>query len=284
HAGNIWWSHSSPTIDWFGQYLDFADEFRADNGFVPQVGYRETYGETGYTFRPKTGFFRRIRAFFIADYQAQQDNALIFRQISPGFGADGKFSSFWRFRVAFDKVRAGARTFDRTQLLYQVEGSPSRVFNRFGINGNIGEQVDFANSRPGDGASINLFATVRPTDHLELRFDGSRRWLDVDTDDARGRLFTASVARLRTQYTFTARAFLRLIGQYVETTRNPSLYTFTVSEKSGDFSSSALFAYKLNWQTVLFLGYGDQRALSEVDELEPAGRQFFLKLSYAFQL
>ena len=29
-----------------------ADDFRADNGFVPQVGYRETYGEAGRTFRP----------------------------------------------------------------------------------------------------------------------------------------------------------------------------------------------------------------------------------------
>ena len=284
HAGNIWWSHSTPTIDWFGQYLDFADEFRADNGFVPQVGFRETYAEAGYTFRPKTGFFRRIRTFFVADYQAQQDHALIFRQISPGVGMDGKFASFWRLRVGFDKVRAGAETFDRTQLIYQIEGSPSRVFNRFGINGNIGEQVDFANSRPGDGASINLFAVVRPTDHLELRFDGSYRWLDVDAEDASGRLFNASVARLRTQYTFNARMFLRVIGQYVETKRDPSLYTFDVSEKDGDFSGSALFAYKLNWQTVLFLGYGDNRALSEVDELEQAGRQFFLKISYAFQL
>ncbi|MDQ5857416.1 MAG: hypothetical protein M3542_03960, partial [Acidobacteriota bacterium] len=60
--------------------------------------------------------------------------------------------------------------------------------------------------------------------------------------------------------------------------------TFAVSEKSGDFSGSALFAYKLNWQTVLFLGYGDNRALSELDEFEKAGRQLFLKLSYAFQL
>ena len=75
-----------------------------------------------------------------------------------------------------------------------------------------------------------------------------------------------------------------MIGQYVETERDPSLYTFGVSEKDGDFSGSALFAYKLNWQTVLFLGYGDNRALSEVDELEQAGRQFFLKISYAFQL
>jgi hypothetical protein len=107
--------------------------------------------------------------------------------------------------------------------------------------------------------------------------------LNVEAPDANGRLFTASIARLRTQYTFTARAFLRVIGQYVETKRNPELYTFEVSRKSGDFSGSVLLAYKLNWQSVLFLGYGDTRTLSDEDALERAGRQLFLKLSYAFQ-
>ncbi|HEU5249505.1 MAG TPA: DUF5916 domain-containing protein, partial [Thermoanaerobaculia bacterium] len=261
HAGVIWWSHSTRTWDWFTGYWDFGDEFRADNGFIPQVGYRETYGEVGHTWRPTKGFLRRLRAFAIADYQSQQDGALIFRQIRPGAGMDGLFASFLRFEAAFEKVRAGDNTFDRNRFLYQVEGSPSGVFNRVGINGFLGDQVDFANSRPGKGGSVTAFATVRPTDHLEFRFDGSRQWLDVETPAADGRLFTATVARLRTQYTFNARAFLRVIGQWVETERDPSLYTFEVSRRDGDFSGSVLLAYKLNWQSVLFLGYGDNRAL-----------------------
>ena len=284
HAGQIWWSHSTKTWDWFTQYNDYGDEFRADNGFLPQVGYRESYNEAGYTFRP-TGAVRRLRTYLIGDYQAQQDGALIFRQISPGIGMDAFLNSFVRLRVGFDKVRAGDRTFDRTQLIYQIELSPSSMFNRVGINGNVGEQVDFDNSRSGDGATIVAFAVVRPTDHLELRFDGSRRWLNVDLEDGRNsRLFTASVARLRTQYTFTARAFLRVIGQWVETTRDPSLYISEVDRREGDFSASALIAYKINWQSVLFLGYGDTRALTEDDRFAKTGRQIFLKLSYAFQL
>jgi hypothetical protein len=284
HAGQIWWQHSTRTFDFFTQYNDYGDEFRADNGFVPQVGFRENYGEAGWTFHP-TGAVRRLRTYLIADYQAQQDGALIFRQISPGFGMDALLNSFVRLRVGFDKVRAGAKTFDRTQLIYQLEASPSGVFNRVGINGSIGEQVDFANSRPATGWSLTGFAVVRPTEHLELRFDGSRRYIDVDAENGlSGRLFTASVARLRTQYTFTARAFVRAIGQYVSTKRDPSLYTFDVDRKEGDFSGSILLAYKLNWQSVLFLGYGDTRALSEEDKLEKASRELFLKLSYAFQL
>jgi hypothetical protein len=284
HAGQIWYSHSTKTWDWYTQYNDYGDGFRADDGFVPQVGYRENYVEAGYTFRP-TGAIRRLRTYLIADYQAQRDGGLIFRQISPGIGMDALGSSFIRIRMGFDKVRAGAHTFDRTQLIYHADGSVSRIFNQVGIDGFIGKQVDFDNARPATGGSITAFATVRPTDHLELRFDGGRRYLDVDAEEGRnGRLFTASVARLRTQYTFNARAFLRVIGQYVETKRDPSLYTFAVARRDGDFSGAVLVAYKLNWQSVLFVGYGDDRTVSEEDRLEKARRQFFLKLSYAFQL
>ena len=79
--------------------------------------------------------------------------------------------------------------------------------------------------------------------------------------------------------------FFRVIGQWVETTRDPALWTFPVLEKEGEFSGSALFSYQLNWQTVLYLGYGDNRALFEGTNLryQPNDRQFLLKVSYAFQ-
>ena len=74
-----------------------------------------------------------------------------------------------------------------------------------------------------------------------------------------------------------------MIGQYVSTTRTPTLYVTSVAPRSGIFSGSALLAYKLNWQSVLFVGYGDDRELSNRHELQPSNRQFFIKVSYAFQ-
>ena len=97
------------------------------------------------------------------------------------------------------------------------------------------------------------------------------------------RLFTAQVQRLKATYNFNARVFLRVIGQYVSTRRDPSLYVFEVPRRSGDFSGSALFSYRLNWQTALFVGYGDERALDERERLARTERQLFVKLSYAFQ-
>ena len=53
--------------------------------------------------------------------------------------------------------------------------------------------------------------------------------------------------------------------------------------RTRDLSAEALFAYKLNWQSVLFVGYGDVRQEDTFEELQRAGRRAFLKLSYAFQ-
>ena len=84
-------------------------------------------------------------------------------------------------------------------------------------------------------------------------------------------------------YTFTARLFVRVIGQYVATTNDPSLFNTKVDVRSGTFGGSALFAYKLNWQSVMFVGYGDDRQLADDRRLQQLDRQFFVKLSYAFQ-
>jgi hypothetical protein len=62
-----------------------------------------------------------------------------------------------------------------------------------------------------------------------------------------------------------------------------SRYTRTVAPLSSDFSASAVMAYKLNWQSVVFVGYGDDRSIDAEERLRPASRQFFVKLSYAVQ-
>ena len=125
---------------------------------------------------------------------------------------------------------------------------------------------------------------MNPTDHLEL--EGVRNQRVLHLDDAFGverRLFVARVSRLRATYNFTSSFFTRFIAQQVTTTRDPSAYLSRVDPKSSDFSGSVLVAYKINWQSVLFVGYGDERSLDDEARLRPSSRQFFVKFSYAFQ-
>jgi hypothetical protein len=284
HAANLAYSHGTTHFDAYGGYKDFGDGFRADTGFVPQVGYRDENGGGGWTFRP-TGFLTRVRAFLDLDHQTDSHGALISRLVQPGFGMDSRWNGFMQLRLIDEDIRAGDRPIRRRRVGYVAQFSPSRRVSFLSINATSGEEIDFDNARPGTGSTINLAATLDPTNHLDLQFVQNQRWVNVD--DAAGvsrRLFVARVSRVRGTYTFTARLFARGIAQYVSTTRDPSLYIDpTTTAKDGTLTGQLLLAYKLNWQSVMFAGYGDDRDLNDQSQLVKSGRQVFVKISYAFQ-
>ena len=283
HAAYVWWLHTTPHVDLYSEYKDLGQGFRVDDGFIPQVGIREAAGEYGYTFRPQ-GLLRRLRPFLNLDHVTDRDG-VVQRWVSFGAGLNARWNSDARLRFAFEDVRAGGRLLPRRLLYYNMGASPSAFFNSIRLEGSVGEDVDFDNGRTGAGLNARLGVVLRPTDHLELRADEARRLLNVDLPGGQqSRLFTAKVDRLRATYTLTARAYVRAIAQYVSTTRDTALYVDEVEPRAASLSLSGLFAYKLNWQTVLFVGYGDVRELTEDEErLAPSDRQLFLKLSYAFQ-
>ncbi|HVZ22348.1 MAG TPA: DUF5916 domain-containing protein [Vicinamibacterales bacterium] len=282
-AAQVQWNHNTTHYDAQVTYKDFGSGFRVDNGFVPQVGYRETYAETGWTFRPK-GFVSRLRTFVNADRQTERENgAPIEYYVGPVVGMDTRWSGFLQFRYSVDRTRAGSALLPRNQFGWYQRLSPSR-FIQFGTDGYVGQDVDFENARRGRGAVFDVNATINATDHLALDLLANTQWLHVD--DATGLsqpLFTAHVARVKGTYTFTARTFVRVIGQYVSTVRDPQLYLAATDPRDGHFAGTALFAYKINWQSVMFVGYGDDRDLTVERHLVPTGHQVFVKLSYAVQ-
>jgi hypothetical protein len=282
-AFQAYWSHNTRHLDWYAKYNDVGNGFRADAGFVPQVGYREGYGYTGWTVHP-TGFVSLARPFILVDYQVEPSGAVITRDIEPSIEINTRWSGYMKFRYIDNPTRAGDRLIGRKQFGYSVQLSPSRFLSSVGLNGTLGQDIDFDNARPGRGSTINANATLQPTDHLAFDLLENTRGLDeTGPQSDRGRLFTQRISRVKGTYTFTARLFVRVIGQYVATTRDRALYTASVDSRSGSFGGSALFAYKLNWQSVMFVGYGDDRELLDQRRLAQVDRQIFIKLSYALQ-
>jgi hypothetical protein len=107
----------------------------------------------------------------------------------------------------------------------------------------------------------------------------SHEWLDI----AGNRLYSANVERLKATYSFSSKSLVRIIGEYVSADRNRALYTFPITAHDGAFLGSILYSYKLNWQTVLFVGYGDDRELTANNDLAKLDRSLFFKVSYAIQ-
>lgn len=281
HAAYLWGSWSDAKKDFFLNYSNYGEDFRADNGFVPQVGWRGSYGEAGYTLRPK-GFFSRFRMFGFGEYQQDQEGELLYRTASAGFGADGKFRSFTRIRLASESVANRGEIFDRNRVYYTIQFAVNRVLTYVSIDGWTGDEVDFVHNRLGKGSNVGVNLQMRAGNHLQLSFTNSLRWLNVEGD----RLFTSQVERLRATYTFNPRMFVRAIVQNTRTHRDLALYGEPEDgdRYRGNVAAQMLFAYKLNWQTVFYVGLGDLQGVTPQEgDLEPANRQYFAKVSYAFQ-
>src|ERR1700688_2258312 len=271
-AFDLNWNRSTRTWDDYLEAKDFGDGFRADDGFVPQVGFRELRGSTGYSFYPEHALANHIRPFLFGDYVTDQGGAPLLRRVQPGVGMNGIWSGYAELDFNDDRVRAGSRLFDRRQLLYNLNMTPTPLFS-LSLSGFLGQEIDFDNVRPGHGGSLVSQLTLRPTDHLAIDLYGTLNWLDVTAGGQSGRLFTADVARVRVVYCFDARTFLRLVGQDVRVDRRPSFYLTAVTPRDDARSLSALFGYRLNWQTVLYLGYDDEKAIVDASgRLLPARR------------
>ncbi|MEA2341972.1 MAG: hypothetical protein QOF63_141, partial [Thermoanaerobaculia bacterium] len=298
YGSDLWWSHSNPKLDLYSEFKDYGDDFRADQGFVPQVGYRSNYGEAGWTTRPK-GFFSRIRYFGMAEYDSEQNGDMLYRLRSAGIGADGKFRSFTRLRIANESFRNSDEVLSRNQLVYTVQFAVSRLVPQVSFDGWVGQDIDFFNNRVGHGARVNFSTSLRPTTRLSMSTTTVLQWLsEHGAAGSEGRLFTAQVERVRFQYMFSPRMFVRAVVQNQRTSSNPLIYGVDLPLRDGNLSSQLLFAYKVNWQSVLYVGYGDIRDVNEevvsVDPVNPqnrvyrrnfllSNRQLFFKLSYAFQ-
>lgn len=101
-----------------------------------------------------------------------------------------------------------------------------------------------------------------------------------------GRLFTANLTQVSSVFQFNVRTFFRAIFQYTRIDRTPGLYVTQdpadVDPRSEHLFTQLLFSYKLNPQTVIFVGYSDNALADRTYDLTRADRTFFLKLGYAW--
>ena len=116
--------------------------------------------------------------------------------------------------------------------------------------------------------------------HLLLRYDGVL--VQLDRKDG-AKIFDAAVHDVRLTWQFSVRSFLRLTTQFQDIERNPDSYIDEVDRRSRDVGRQLLYSYKINPQTVFFLGYSD--ALIDDDNLSgltTTDRTWFMKIGYAW--
>ncbi|HUP47193.1 MAG TPA: hypothetical protein VNA04_00235 [Thermoanaerobaculia bacterium] len=131
---------------------------------------------------------------------------------------------------------------------------------------------------------VTGFQRLQAGRNLELgrHFNAQAQRIQQRLDVAGGRLSETVINELRLVYNFNVRSFVRAIVQHHETERDPALFRSPVQRHTELLFSQLLFSYKVNPQTVLFIGYSDNHVGIDAIDLRQTGRTFFAKLGYAW--
>lgn len=273
--------HSTRNWFWRAGYTDIGEDFRADSGFLPQVGYRRPIvGLERTWWGGKEDWYSRF--FWGGDWDrtVEQRGQELEEEWESYFGIGGPLQSFLFLGGGYRDVFFNGVQFQGHKFInFSFEIRPVGDFY-FGIDGSAGDRVDFANT--GEGDRLLLIPQLRWNlgRHVKLEFDHTYETLDVDG----GRLFTANLSQLRVIYQFDIRTFVRAILQYTDVERSTELYRNDVDPKTERLFSQLLLAYKINPQTVFFIGYSDSRLGDERIDLQQANRTLFVKIGYAWLL
>lgn len=277
HAAVVQASHNERDWFWFGSLQEVDEDFRADSGRLSRVGYRAGQAGVNRTFwGGEERWYRRLEVFLAADTTRPQ------RGDVEEWGADlvatwwGPKQSRVELSLAPNEESFRGETFSNFRQGIEAEFRPVADVE---LEGAVrwGETIDFANNRQAEFVRVAGEVEFHLGRHLQGEIE--HEWQDVEV--APGPLFRTHVTEARLVYHLNVRTFLRGIVQHVDLERNPAVYLFPVEEDEDDLFGQFLFSYKLNPQTALLAGYADQRTAVTDSPLEPAGRTFFLKLSYA---
>jgi len=273
-------------------------DFRADLGFMPKVDIKTNKVFVKRAFYSEQGS-QWQEAGIAAKGQEIRNiaNELIEREFITSVNIDGPLQSYLevalvhgekvglRYDESISNIDGNSTFFNENQLnLYTSANLTNRTFVSLDLT--VGDKIDYSNDRLGDLIQVAGNITVFITDHLEFDFYQTYSKLDANNDSGvEANVYVANISELRLSYQFDVRSYLKLSIVYSDVDRNPDNNNAFSSEQSADLATQLIYAYRLNPQTVFFLGYSDYSFQDDdLTTLERSERTFFTKFSYAWTL
>lgn len=267
--------------EWFSDltYKRYDSGFRADSGFVSRVNIEQELLEAGHSWQRGQQRWTQIQIGTTGSYTEDLAGRLLDSSLEPYVSFSGPWQSY---------IQVGGGPMKRFWNGTLFEGDERFVFSQFrprgGLNMSVlmrdGFQVDFANSRAAEEFRIRPNIDWNVNQHLLLRLQETM----VRLDSKEGlKIFDADLTDLRVTWQFNVRSFLRFATQAQRVTRNVAMFVNPVDEKTLTVATQLLYSYKLNPQTVLYLGYSDNSLEDDqVVDLTQTNRSLFAKFSYAW--
>ena len=259
-------------------YTELDPGFRADYGFITRVDVKTAeavlerlhYGKRG-------GRFTQI-SYGLRGLRTEDHDGVLTDDTFELFGQyQGPLQSQLDVAISDGRERFGGQTFDVQRGDVVLAMNPSGKV-RIVVGARFGDEIDITKVVLGDLVELTPGVQVRLGRSLSVTLNYQDRRLSTDE----GRLFRAAIAQSRAVYQFNVRTAVRAILQYTDVDRDQELYLPIRLNDEERFFSQLLFSYKLNAQTVLFLGYTDNRLGNQAIDLEQTERVFFFKVGYAF--
>ncbi len=270
--------------NWFYElkYERLSPDFRADYGFIPRVDYEKFLGN----FQRKIWGKRKkwlsfldfgIKAYRITDHEYRLTDSSIDLYIDYL----GPLQLESSLDLMKNKEFYNGFTYDEDILQWFFSLKPLSGTQFYG--GTIfGDAVDYTGFRAAKRLLLTSGAQFNVGKHfsVNLRNDFERLYIKE------GEIYKANIAQAKFIYNFNIRTFIRAIVQYRYIDRNPPLYPMPVEDKVKTFFTQFLFSYKINPQTVLFIGYSDNylgfSAFKTNVDMTQKNRTFFMKMGYAW--
>lgn len=279
-AVRLFYSHATRNINIFSVYENVGKDFRADLGFMPQVGFKVLFAGGDYNWIADPGQWWTNFGVGARAYRSEEtDGSLITSGGELVARFQGTMQTFLNTNLKMEKEVYLDNEYELNygSMNFNMRPTASMILR---MSVNAGDRIDYANNRLGSRIRLSPQGIFSIGKHLRFTLGHTFEKMDVNDD----KLFTANITQGSVVYQFDNRMFLRAILQHVDYSYNVDNYLFEREPEFKHLFSQLLFSYKINPQTVLFLGYSDNYRGNQYYDLTQSDRTVFAKIGYAWQL
>ena len=288
-AYSIGYLHRTRDYSLRASHVDFGEDFRADLGFMGRNNFRRSVVGGSYTWYGEEGSdWTRWGVWGDWDKTYDQDGTMLEEEVEMHGNIRGPKQFTTNFGLVHRKAYWEGEYYHITNpmMFARFDPLPNLRVWAWGMGG---DRIDYHNNQKCDGLNLELGGNLKIGKHASTEVNFNHGSLDVKG----GELFSANQYDVRFNYQFNLKSSVRLVLQYTDIERDTSLYTYDEDTEEEDkkdaisryFSTSLLYSYKLNPQSLFYLGYSDGGFQDdELNDLERDSRQVFMKVSYAWQM
>lgn len=273
-------SYEHETDSWIYsiEYQEFGQDFRADSGFIPQVGFNEQTAKAGHIWHSDKQWWTELELELEWIIARDEGGNTLEKGFQTALDIEAIGQS--RIEIKADNHNKYFNTVSYPGQSYElaIETKPYAGINFF-IELEYGDTIDTDNERSGVEQKEIIGANLNIGRHLLVELNLENEQFSVSG----GRLFTAQAQDLRISYQFTNNSRLRLSLIREEIHKNTQLYLDPGDENSIDKEQymQLIYSYKLNPQSVFFVGYGKNTySDDETQQWFTDEKSFFVKLRY----